>query len=88
MTAHVTFTATASFDDPGTGIYDAEDKTVHFVETTSETVQRTVGIPFEVFVEFQNIPSLTDAGSAGVSVQNVNDGDDVVFDLERPEDLK
>jgi hypothetical protein len=58
------------------------------METTSETVQRTVRIPFEVLVEFEDIPSLTDAESAGMSVQNVNDGDDVIFDLERPEDLK
>jgi hypothetical protein len=27
---HVTFTATATYDDPGTGTYDSEDKTVYF----------------------------------------------------------
>jgi hypothetical protein len=58
------------------------------MEATSETVQRTVRIPFEIFVEFPDIPSLTDPATAGVSVQSVNNGEDVVFELERPEDLK
>lgn len=88
VTAHVTFTATATYDDPGTGIYDSEDKAVYFMEARSETVQRTVRIPFEVFVEFEDDTSLTHVEGVSVSVQNVNDGNDVVFDLERPEDLR
>lgn len=86
-TAHITFTATATYNDPSTGVYDPEDEIVNFMESVSDTVQRTVRVPFQIFIQFEHISSLTDAGSANVSVQNVNDGKDVVFELERPEDL-
>ena len=51
VTAHITFLATATYEDPSTGIYDAEDKSVYFMETNTEMALRTVRIPFEVLVD-------------------------------------
>ncbi len=87
-TAHITFTATATYEDPNTGIYDSEDKTIYFMATNTEMVQRTVRIPFELLIAYESVTSLTDVEHVDVSVQNVNNGADVVFDLEFPEDLK
>lgn len=88
VTAHLTFTATATYEDPSSGIYDSEDKVLYFMEKKNETVQRTVRIPFEVLIRFGDVASRADGTTVTVTVQKVNAGEDVEFDLERPEDLR
>ncbi len=88
VTAHITFTATATYQDPNTGIYDSEDKSAHSMETNTEAVQRIVRVPFKVLVEYENVMSLTEPAHAHVSIEDVNNGADVVIDLDISDELK
>jgi hypothetical protein len=88
LTAHITFTATATYDDPTSGIYDSEEKEMHFTETKTETVQRKVSLPVRLQFQYADIASLADLQHARILVQEVNEGKGIVFELERPEDLK
>ena len=51
-------------------------------------MQRKVRVPVELQVQYDDIASLSHPQHADIIIERVNNGEDIVFELERPEDLK
>jgi hypothetical protein len=86
ITAQVAFTATTMYEEPDTGIDDAEETIVHPVEPAAQTVQPTVRVPVDLRFEYDDISNLNDPQHAAISIERVNNGNDIVFALQRPEE--
>lgn len=59
------------YGDPDTGIWDGEDKTMTYIDTINGTVERSVGFPAEVSLEFD----LADPKSTYVRCISINNND-------------
>lgn len=81
ITAQVAFTATTTYETPSS-IDDTEETAVHPTQAAIQTVQPTVRVPVELRFKYDDIANLNDPQHAVISIERVNNGNDIVFELE------
>jgi hypothetical protein len=67
----VTFTASITYEDPDTGIWDSEDKRMYFTESVERTVTDTAYASVEIHFQYESLASLANPEEPTFSVMGI-----------------